>query len=55
MGEDVSKFIDPVVGEIEGELFNGVGVSFDIEHVNEVFVELRDGRVVSCETVSGSR
>ena len=55
VGEEAVKFTGPVVGEIVSELFNGVGVYFEMKQIDEVFIELHDGGVTSCELVSGSR
>ena len=51
VGEEVAMFVGPDFGEVGGELFNGVGIIFKIEHVDEVFVELYDDGVMSCGPV----
>ena len=51
VGEEVAMFVGPDLGEVGGELFNGDGIIFKIEHVDEVFVELYDDGVMSCGPV----
>ena len=48
VGEEVSMFTGPDLSEVGGELFNGVGIIFEMEHVDEAFVEFYDDGVMSC-------